>query len=513
MGWKDAPEVTAAAWQAAPESAVAAPVQQTPQAEPGFMEQLSSAARRATVNQFQGMSLNTAHQWAPEIMAGVDEAAALTGFRPGNDWDSRVKEYRDNWNKDVDPVLAGAGSAPLAMFGGGMNTLAGMLSTGGLSTMGSLDQRGKNLLNLDDASLREVGLSLALAGFPTALKGTMGGLSWLGEKTGANKVGNQIGQYAGDAFAGAGDKIKNLAGWFKANSVHPTPDLGKKWGDLPGGIPGVGREMLDKGVGGLTKGITARQTEEAFHAAGSAIDNLATSYDAAGGAPINVNAALAQGFKAAQDLTKQATTRAAGERVSAMVREYQKSFAGREITAAEALEVKRALGAAVYGAEQELKKSGKTLMGDFGKGLAKFERAMDDQLDTAIGPEFEQANLSYRRLMGAKQATETQEARSAANLMLLGLGNMSGAGIGMMNGGIVGGATGLLSTALLSKYGSQVGARGLNGLGNAIQATPRFFGALASQPSSVAMSRASSGTLADLLRPQPYADALAMEDR
>jgi hypothetical protein len=361
-------------------------------------------------------------------------------------------------------------------------------------------------LNMSDAELtpdKATPWDVASAMASTGFGGLVGNqapvlMSKLGQ-TGAAKY---LGQKADDVFTASGEGLKNLAGWLKVNSIHPTPTLGKKMADLPGGIPGVGRELLDRDIGGLTKGKTAAQVEGAVKKAGSVIDDIAEYHDAAGGAPIDIAPAIARARQEAAKLMSQPTTKEAGMALSSILDEYSQMFSGRNVTAVEALEVKRALGKAVYGAQQELHKSGKTLMGDYGAGLGKFERALDDQLDASLGPSFERANLSYRRLLGAKDATDTQQARSLANMLMLGLGNTSTAVLGALVGGGPGAAAGLAGAAFLSKYGSQIGARGAFNAGRFAQSIPGAARYLVNNNPGGAvgeMSRATGGTLADLL--------------
>lgn len=350
--------------------------------------------------------------------------------------------------------------------------------------------------------------SAGKAALSTAFGGAVGNLapvalSRLAKSGPVQYVGGKLEDVAGYA----GDTLKNVAGWLKVNSIHPTPALGKKLAALPGGVPGVGKELLERGVGGLTKGQTAAHVERELSAAGGVMDDLATAYDRAGSPPIDVGSAIAEGRKAAEGLTKQPITREAGDALNKILDEYNQLFSGRNVSAAEALEVKRALGKAVYGAKQELNKSGKKLMGDFGEGLAKFERGVDDQLDSALGPRFEQANLAFRRLLGANEATETQAARSTANMLLLGLGNTGAAGVGGLVAGGPGAAAGLAGAALLSKYGSQAGARTLYGLGNALQATPR---ALFRSPAPYSAASGVAARLRDLLTPERELPSLSL---
>ena len=460
----------------------------TSEPTPGPEMSLWDHLNRAAANQIQGLSSNTAHRWAPHIFAAMDEGREMFNATSPASYGDRVERHRRQWIGQLDPAMTAAGSLPAMIAMGNaapaLNAFPGVASSAALYSAGDVDRRGGDLAS------------------------PMGAL-----EVGGTAAASALLPYLPGALVSAGGGLKNLAGWMKVNSIHPTPGLGKKMADLPGGISGVGKELLERGIGGLTKGGTARQTEQALNTAGGAMDDIVNTYDAGGGAPIDMGAAIAEGRSAAAGLMKQPTTKPAGRDLSNLLDEYQQMFAGRNASAAEALEVKRAVGKAVYGAGEELKKSGVTLKGDYGKGLGRFERALDNQLDSALGPGFENANLTYRRLLGANEAAETQQARSLANLLLLGLGNTAGAGVGTMMAGGAGGLAGLATTALLSKYGSQAGARTAYGIGRGLE----IMGAPVSRAvGSIPMSRATASpawaTLRDLLesRPAQMTDALAL---
>jgi hypothetical protein len=177
-------------------------------------------------------------------------------------------------------------------------------------------------------------------------------------------------------------------------------------------------------------------------------------------------------------------------------------YGNRPVPASEALALKRAVAKAAYGAGDQLKKTGDVVAGNFGAGLSHFERAVDDALDQALGPQFEQANLTFRRLLGASQAAERGAARSQTN-HLLGLLHTGAAGVGAVAHGPSGAIAGGLASLLFDKYGSQAGARllyspvggGLGMVGRGLQALP---GALSS---GVAAEKAAPGAvrLGDLL--------------
>lgn len=317
---------------------------------------------------------------------------------------------------------------------------------------------------------------------------------------------------AARGLSGLGGAAENLAGWLKVNSIHPNPKLGEAMEELPGGKVGVGLELLKQGIGGLTKGGTAKQTELATSAAGKTINAIANAYDASGGKAIDLNPALADGLQHAAKLQAEPTTKAAGQKLEDLIYEYAAKYRGQPVPASEALAMKRALAAAAY-KHGAAAKVGDTVAGDFGAGMAKLERSVDDALDQHLGPSFEGANLSFRRLLKASSATDRQEARGASN-HLVGLlpliAGVGGAGVGHASGEAGPLAVGAgLGTLLLGKYGAQAGARmlyspvagGINSLGALLSRTPAVLGSqmAAGQVGSM------SPTLAELLAPRPAA--------
>lgn len=530
MGWKDAPEVTAPAWQSAPENEAA------PDLHAALSRAVDLPGGRRTLPDLGPLSAIRSQFAAGLTKGGFDEGIgglfAQKELMPGAhlrmpDGSMRaIQGSGDQYRAGRDFLRQEQASAsehwPKLGFGANMGgELLSDYVIGGPKAAGRTYQtlaglaRGFLGSNADltpgQATMGDAGS----ATLSTLLNGAIGNLApAVVNRVAGSGAAKYVGKKLGGAAEYAGEGLKDLAGWLKVNSIHPTPGLGKKMADLPGGVSGVGKELLERGVGGFTKGGTAAQVETELKAAGGVMDGLANAYDKAGGAPINAGAALAAGRNAAAGLTKHPVTREAGDALTKMLDEYEQIFSGRNVTAAEALEVKRALGKAVYGARQELKQSGKKMMGDFGEGLAKFERGLDDQLDSALGPGFEKANTSFRRLLGANEATETQAARSAANLLLLGLGNSGGAGIGALLGGGPGAVAGLAGTALLSKYGSQAGARSLYGLGSMLQGAPGVAGALSQGLARGPLPQSAAATLRDLLAPRarpPMLPAYAME--
>lgn len=274
------------------------------------------------------------------------------------------------------------------------------------------------------------------------------------------------GRYLGTGTHYLSDKARNLAGWLKLHTLRPTPTLAEKVADLPGGAVGVGKELLERGIGGLTNKGTAAQIETAKEAAGKAITKIATEYDALGKPKLNPSTAIYAGWTAARELMKQPTTEAAGRRLLTLMDKYESKFfqpgqGYRLITAAEMLDLKRAVAKAAYGASDQLHKTGDVVAGEFGAGLSKFERAIDATLDRYLGPEFEAANIAFRRLLGAGQAAERMAARTQGNTHIIGglvPTIVGGSAMAAGHGGPEAVALGL-GSSLIQKYGSQAGAR------------------------------------------------------
>jgi hypothetical protein len=317
-----------------------------------------------------------------------------------------------------------------------------------------------------------------------------------------------------------GDKTRNLAGWLKVNSIHPTPTLGEAMEDIPGGVPAVGRELLERGIGGFTKAGTAKQVDAAFGEATSKANQLAAAHDATG-ASVDVGGALAAAEARAKQLMAEPASREAGQKLMDLVSEYAEKYGAGEsapASAVDALATKRALGKIAYGAKAEFKLNKNPVVGDYGAGVRTMERGVDDALDGSLGPDFDAANLLVRRLGGAKQAVERAAARTAGNHivgLLPYMAGLSGAVGGHMTGhagpeALAYGASSLLA----SKYGAQTLARllyspvggGLGLLGRGLQALPgAVSGGVAAEETAPL-----AGRLSGLLRPSP---APAMADK
>lgn len=312
-----------------------------------------------------------------------------------------------------------------------------------------------------------------------AVEAPVSGLTSLTGHTIASEVLSPVAKYmwnkAPTAANYAGDKLQDLAGWFKVNSLKPNPVVAERMAQLPGGVPGVGKEVLSEGLGGLTKKGTAKQIGAATKSAGAEMDRLAQSYDATQKSFLNADPIFAAGDQEAARLARVPTTRAAGERLQSLINEFRKIYTPQNPpNAQQMLDLKRVLAKEAYGASKEFARSSQQGLDEYAAGVAKMERAADSSLDNVIGPEFEAANLSFRRLLGANQAAKRSAARTDSN-DLFGLTSKLGAagagGYAMLTGRpIVGGAT-LAASYLGNKYGSQMGARTLYGLGSALKSS------------------------------------------
>jgi len=358
-------------------------------------------------------------------------------------------------------------------------------------------------LTPDRATLGDVG-SAALS---TTFGGVVGNVAPLAiNRIARTGVAKYVGGKLEDAAVYAGDKLKNLAGWFKVNSLHPNPLVGEAMASLPGGTPAVGRELLDRGIGGLTKKGTAKQTATAASEAGAAIDDLVRAHDAAGAGSVDIGSAINVARAKATELMDEPTTKAVGQRLMDLVNDYQAKFGKGTASAADALKMKRALADVAYGQSEILKRTGDTVAGKFGEGVSVFERSVDEAMDRSLGPGFEAANLTFRRLKGAANAAERSAARSQGNQLislktLLALGAMGGAGA-------AGGVPGAVAMGLGTKYGSQLGARTLYGLGSALEAAPAYVGRLSQGFARGAAPYSAASRLRDLLLPGPELPAL-----
>lgn len=423
-------------------------------------------------------------------------------YRAGRDYERQSQEAADqHWPK----------LGFLAQMGG---EVAGDAAIGGAKAVGRTYQtlsgltRGLLGSNAELTPDKATPWTVGEAGLSSMFGGAVGNqapvLMSRAAKSGAAKY---LGGKLDDATTFAGEKLKNAAGWLKVNSLHPTPTGSEAMADLPGGTTAVGRELLERGIGGFTKKGTAEQIAAESGRAGAAIEELAKYHDAAGGTPINISGAISAGKARAQALMNEPTTETVGRQMMDLVEKYEAKFSQGSGTAEEILGMKRALGDAAYGEGQKLKRAGDKIAGKLGKGLSTFERATDDALDQALGPRFEAANLLSRRLRGATEAADRTAARAQGNGLvslktLLALGATGGAGLA---GGLPAAAT----MAFGTKYGSQLGARSLYSLGSALQsrapAAAQIAALAARGPAPARGGQSASswldGRLSDLIEP------------
>jgi hypothetical protein len=312
--------------------------------------------------------------------------------------------------------------------------------------------------------------------------------------------------YAAPVMKYLGGKATDLAGYLKVNSIHPTPLLGESMAELPGSVSGVGKTLLRRSIGGMTKAKTAEQIQAAARAAGKDITALAD--EASGDATtegVNLAPALSRAREQAQGLYAEPTTRAAGSRLGDVVGEYEDTYLN-PVSPAEALSLKRTVADAAYGENKSYARSRDPISGKYGEGLAKLERGLDSALDEHLGPEFEARNLEYRRLASAREAAERAAARTAGNKVLGLVPHILGAAAGL--GGHHAGLdipTALetaVAATLASKYGAQAGARALYGVGRGLQMAPEMLSGAAGAVS------AEAGQSMDPLRVQAIIDAL-----
>lgn len=291
--------------------------------------------------------------------------------------------------------------------------------------------------------------------------------------------GGQALRAAPEATGWLGNQAQNAAGWLKTHSLKPTPLLAESIEEIPGGAPALGRRFLERGVGGVTKRGTAQQADVAKGEAGQAIDALAAEHDAAGKSPISMDSALAAASAEAQRLSSRPTTKAVGQRLKGLIDEYAAIYQGKPTTAEGGLALKRELADEVYGVAEEYARTSAKELKPYKKGVSLLERGVNRALDDGLGPEFAKRNLAYRQLGAGTQAAERNAARADSNNIFSLLATMGGLGhYGVTHDPITSAAV-AAGTKALGAWGPQVGARGLYGLGSALQAAPAVGSAMA----------------------------------
>lgn len=124
---------------------------------------------RTSANAIQGLSLNTAHRWVPELFAAVDEGREMVGAASPRLFEDRVRDQRTAWSRHLDPAATAASAAPL-MLVPGLNTFGGTLASNTLAALGAVDQRGGDVAASEDDG-QEVGKAVAISMLPSMLKG------------------------------------------------------------------------------------------------------------------------------------------------------------------------------------------------------------------------------------------------------------------------------------------------------------------------------------------------------
>lgn len=310
-----------------------------------------------------------------------------------------------------------------------------------------------------------------------AVEAPVSGLMSLAGHAVANEAISPVAKYMWNKAPAAanylGNKAQDLAGWLKVNSLKPNPVVAERMATLPGGEAGVGRELLSRGLGGFTKKGTEKQVEAARRAAGGEMDKLAAAYDATVNSRLNAQQILAAGDAEAERLLSRPTTETAGQKLKTLVDKFRRIYTPENPpNAQQMLELKRELGKEAYGASKQFARTADQTLDDYSRGVANMERTADASLDNAIGPQFEQANLSFRRLLGANQAAKRSASRTQGNDLFSLTSKVGAAGAGgyaALTGRPILGATGLALSFLGNKYGSQLGARGLYGLGSGLR--------------------------------------------
>lgn len=378
-----------------------------------------------------------------------------------------------------------------ALVGTGLGGLAGIGASRGDLTQGEVGQVA------EDAGIG----SLFGAGIGGAAPAVVSGLG-------------SVASGAADAMSWLGGKVANGAGWLKVNSLHPVPTLGEDMAALPGGKIGVGKTLLQKGLGGLTKDSTAEQIAAALRESSGNIDRSAASLDAMGAKPPDLGRAVTKAaWRDAAPLMERPLTRGTGEKLGNVLSEYDALYSEQPSSFLESLKFRRELDDAIYkndafGASPELS--------DFGKALRPLRSDVNQSfLDSAeaaspeLADQFRAANLETRQLGMASRAADRVAGRGTSSHViglkdLVAAGLPAGAGVAGLASGHGGAGLGAGAASwLLGKYGSQAGARSLYTLARLAQSSPRLAQLLAQQwegpAAATMMSRGAGGRLMDML--------------
>jgi hypothetical protein len=478
---------------------------------------LGEGLNRSAINMLQGLPLNMGHRIFPPLFAAGDVLGDTLNGTPSS-YEDNLRAERERWAGVVSPVAAGIGTIPTALALGQamplMNAFRGVAGDAAIQGLAEADRTKRNITTrkgIEDTAL-DVGARIAI---PYAIQG----LGW---------AAGQVERGASGAADWAGDGLRNLAGRLKVNSLHPVPTIAEDMANLPGGVAGVGRTLLDKGLGGLTKRDTAEQVAAALRDATAGIDRTAVALDATGAPGPDLSAISSTAmWRDAVPRVGRPLTRATGQRLGDTLAEYANIYDGQPRSFQEGLGFRRELDDAIYrndafGAHPELSDFAEALRptrADVNRGLLDSA----EQASPALAEQFARANLETRQLGLAARAADRSAGRGTGNHVislkdLVAAGIPTGAvGAGLASGhgglGVAGGA----ASWLAGKYGSQMSARSLYTLANLLESSPQLLGMLAdaAAPAGRSLARGTGAYLSDLVRPRYQPDipaAYAMGD-
>lgn len=467
-------------------------------------QRLKGGFDKTLANTTQGLSFNTAHVWVPKAMAALDEVTPWGDTN--NSFDVREKQYRNQWNGQLEPWLTAAGGLPLWMAGSGLNTLLGGVSGALLNQAGSLDQQGKQITSPE--GLKQMKVALALGLMPPAVQGMMSEAPAL-----VPAVEGMMSQEAPAVPGGTfGDTLQDLAGRLKVKTLKPVPTLAEDMAALPGGKAAVGRKLLEKSIGGFTKDATAEQLARAFKKSSSSIDSSAAALDSSGAPPPDLSAVTTRAFwRDAVPMAGRPLTRATGEKLGNTLADYINMYEGQPQSYVEGLKFRRELDNAIYSNTDFGAHPAETAFGESLKPLRADVNATLTQGGQDVAPEladqFKNANLETRQLGLASKAADRAAGRGAGNKtfnlhdMLAPLVATGEVGAGMASGHSLHGLSAAAISMLLGKYGWQATARALYGAGAGLNAAPGMLpgvGRAITQGAPALSSRAQ--TIGDMLR-------------
>ena len=272
-----------------------------------------------------------------------------------------------------------------------------------------------------------------------------------------------------------GDVLQNAGGSMKVRSLRPTPQLAEGMENIPGGRAGVGKEVLASDTSlmpSLTKNRTAKRIGRRKSEAGEAVEKVVSDAEAADPTPVSLDPIFGKLRARARELIDEPVDRPAGEKLDAIIDEYETKYAGKKVPLSEVYRLKKKIADHAYRTRESFDDKPPPMEASYLDELQGFERELDGVLDDRIGPSFEAANVRFRRIGSANQAAKKTASRQYGK-NLIGLGGLAAGGVGAGGAAMLGTPQGLaLGAAVLAanKYGFQLGARGAYEAGRALNA-------------------------------------------